>query len=155
MEKKVLYGEVRLRDGVISFIGDAGEFMCFKSPDKQVFDRINSLSDFMLEFGKWDTKVNKGIAEHRHIWLKDHGLKESQQDVDELLDSLKVLAKIYAFLFLLFSGVIIAPILSIAKLIFNAYYKFYYWLFDWIYFIIIGTSNPNTKPFQKENHAKD
>lgn len=49
----------------------------------------------------------------------------------ELYESIQVVTIIYAFICLLLFGLIIAPVVAIAKWAFGAYSKYYDWLFDW------------------------
>jgi hypothetical protein len=48
-----------------------------------------------------------------------------------LKDSIEVVFTIFAFIGLLFLGVIIAPLLSAIKFVIKSYSKYYEWLFDW------------------------
>jgi hypothetical protein len=48
-----------------------------------------------------------------------------------LWDSVRVVTVVFAFIFLLFTGVVVAPMLAVAKWVYNVYCKYYDWLFDW------------------------
>ena len=47
------------------------------------------------------------------------------------LESTKVVTIMFAFIFLFFFGLIIAPIVWMIKWILNVWGKYYNWLFDW------------------------
>ena len=50
---------------------------------------------------------------------------------DSLFESIKVVSILWAFIVMLFGGIVIAPLLSIIKYIINIYVRYYDWLFDW------------------------
>ncbi len=81
MEKTVLDGVVRLEGGFIQFIPfnrENDSYLCFKECSEMVYNKINSLSDYMSEFDKWHESKLREEHLFSENWLKHHGIITSK-----------------------------------------------------------------------------